>query len=299
MSTTITSYNLEELVKNDPHVRMTYNGEYLVVCPECRMEKGEGYEKRKLQIDPTFTVGWCHRQGIAFVSSDNLSAMKNSKVTKLLSISNPEWISIPYNREVKEDEDAEKYLYSRSTYYSNLNLISKGFLPVKNKIIVQFWINGENYFYQIRYTNPDRDNEGTRYYTPPTPHKPFYLANGKDRKWDPFSYLFITEGVFSAFALSLVFPEHNVIAVLGSSITTFELDMLERFGVLNKVFISMDEARISRSIQERIRGKYKGSRIIPSIDAMDPEEMLNYLGKEEYRKYCESYMNPSPTGVFI
>jgi len=286
------SYDVEALIGD---TQPNHRGQYKIVCPECKKEKElEGnynYSKRKLYSSDPKLVAHCMRCNRTYITSNEISSTINNKINMRINLS-PEFSITPisYDRVAKLNEDSINYLLGRSKYYELDKMIDSGFLPVKNKVIINFKLNGSSYFYQIRYMNPSEDS--SKYYTPECEWKPLYIAGGVFNGANP---TVIVEGVFSAHGLHLALgSDFNVIATLGSSISSEQLSMLNYLGVANKIGIFMDTCDISSYIHRSIRSKYPYSSIIPSISGYDPEECLEYFESlDDYKRYIvRSMYNP-------
>ena len=301
-------YDLSDLIDLQDE-KINSHGEYEITCPLCKDEKesfdekyiDKEYTKRKLHIDPSMSVGYCHRCGTAFFDKSGISVMKHGSKWKNLRISEPEFICIPYKREPKLDESSSNYLLNRCPQlYSKIDLKEYGILPIYRKLVIKFDLNGEDFFYQLRYQYPDEDNEGNRYYTPVTGNlgKPLYFALGK---FNPANPTIIVEGVFTAISEKLLAgPNINVIAILGHAITNFQMNMLNSLGQFGPLFIHMDETSLSIEILKTIKSYYPSARVIPTLNykneegkLMDTEEIIRYgkMTPYEYHNYLLNKMN--------
>lgn len=300
-------YDLSDLILEQSEKRDS-KGEYLCTCPICKAEKDleekyeiSGYNKRKLYIDPSMSIGFCQRCKTTFIDKTGISRMKVNNSWKNIQIAEPQFISIPYNREPKFDESASKYLLSRCpSLYSKIDLNQFGIIPTYRKLIIKFDLNGSNFYYQIRYQFPDEDNDGQRYYSPVTGEygKPLYFALGK---FNPAYPTILVEGVFTAITEKLIIgKEVNVIAILGHYVTNFQLRMLQNIGLMNDLFIHMDETELSFNIKKDLRHKYPNAKVIPNLNfknnenkIMDSEELIRYnaISAYEYHNYLIDKMD--------
>ena len=289
----ITDYELVALLQQDAGSRETSRGEFVTVCPVCKARKeqeepGRCYDKRKLYIEPTMSCGFCFCCNTVFLDKSGLSKLKVKKEWTPLSIEGPEFISIPYNRPDMHDEKSHQYLIDRCPQlYSQYDLSSLGFYCVPDKVVIKFMLNGDNYYYQLRYLDPEKSNSGMKYYMPVTGSlgKPLYFAFGQ---YNPYQPTILVEGVFTALVEKMLLPNYNVVAVLGHYLTKFHLDMLTSLGVFSNLFIHMDTVDMSQALKRSIRQSFKQAKVIRNFsNTLDSEELIR-LGKvtpEYYRDY--------------
>lgn len=279
--------NLEELILQFFNVStideaekfLTSNNEYIIHCPFC---KREGHTKHKLYIKGDLSVGHC------FVCTRNyINVGKIDEIDKSVylpkfdwcfsnSCGNGEIITLPessgiwnldrYNYEFEtSDEKGEKYLASRHIFLPELAKILD-FKYWDGNVVMPFKYNNNVFYYQIRFTAP---GSSIRYFFPPISAKPPYIIeHGNNKKF------IIVEGVFDAVAALIQAPEFTPFAVLGSSISDYQLGFLRSY-VPEEIIVFMDETEISKRIANRVRSviPYSQVRIIPS-DGTDPEEVL-------------------------
>ena len=298
----VTDYNLVDLIE-DQDAKLACNGEYMLVCPECKEEKENNdpkysdvpYTKKKLYIDEGMSVGYCFRCCRVFLDKSGISRMKSNTSWSNIKIKESEMIYLPYNRIPPEDKESDDYLINRCPQlYRNIDLKLFGIIPTKRKLVIKFMMNKNNYYYQLRFLYPDEDNEGNRYYSPYTGDlgKPIYYALGK---FNPSNPTILVEGVFTAISEKLlVGPDVNVVAILGHSLTKYQLNMLQSNGQFNTVYVHMDETKLSNDLAKKLRSTYPDVRVIPSLfNGLDTEEIIR-LGKMtplEYHNYLMDKMN--------
>lgn len=250
------------------------NGEYICHCPFC---KAEGHSKHKLYISGDLTVGHCFVCTRAFVNIDDelhldvkvpeffALGYQNLDVVKL---SDPVWSLDKYWNEFDDySEIGFKYLLGRHKYLAQLYKVLE-FKFFDDNIVMPFKYHGEIFYYQIRFTG----NSKIRYYFPPISKKPPYIIeNGNCKR------LLLVEGVYDAIAALLQAPGYTPVAVLGSSISDYQIEFLREY-VPEKIKIYMDETKISCNIRRSLVKKidYCPIDIIPS-NGRDPEENLKEL----------------------
>jgi hypothetical protein len=133
-------------------------------------------------------------------------------------------------------------------------------------IVMPFKYKGEVFYYQFRFSGK---NSKIRYFSPPISAKPPHIIeHGNCKK------IIICEGIFDAIALLIMAPEFMPIAILGSSISDYQIDFIREY-VPEEIVVYMDETDISRRVATKIQSiiDYCPIRIIKS-DGQDPEENL-------------------------
>lgn len=253
------------------------NGEYIIHCPFC---KSEGHTKHKLYIKSDLTVGHCfvcHRAYINVTDELNLSYKvpqffssfinKQSIPEDLIRLTDPTWSLDKYFNEFDDfDQDGYNYLINRNPYLSELYKIL-GFKFWQGNIVMPFFdYNGKVFYYQIRFTT---NNSSIKYFFPPISYKPCYIIpHGNNRK------LIISEGIYDAIANLVMAPDYTPIAVMGSSISDYQLNIIRKF-VPDSITVFMDETKLSIGIVNRLKTvlDYCPISIIKS-DGEDPEERL-------------------------
>lgn len=132
-------------------------------------------------------------------------------------------------------------------------------------MVMPFYYHGELMYYQIRFTG----NSKIRYFFPPISAKmPYIIEHGDNKKF------IICEGVYDAIACLLQGPSYTPMAVLGSSISDYQLGFLREY-VPEKILVYMDDSEKSKSVASKIRSviDYCPIDIIWS-DGTDPEEKM-------------------------
>lgn len=262
--------NMEEI---STHVNSL--GEYIIHCPFC---KKEGHTKHKLYIKSDLTVGHCFVCGRAFVNiTDEVKvnykipeffpSLTKTQGVKLATLNDPIWTLDRYYNEFDDfDQNGYNYLINRNKYLSELYKIL-GFKFWDGNIVMPFFYNGTPFYYQIRFIGGDSN---IRYFFPPIENKPCYVINHGDNK-----RLILCEGIFDCISLLIQAPSFTPIALLGSSLSDYQLNMIREY-VPDEVYIMMDEFEISKKIARKLREgiDYCPIKIIKTYGP-DPEEILN------------------------
>lgn len=254
------------------------NGEYIIHCPFC---KAEGHKKHKLYIKSDLTVGHCFVCHRAFVNitdevkvdykipeffSGGLFGYNNNIPRDLVRLSDPNWTLDKFYNEFDDfDQNGYNYLVKRNPYLSELYKIL-GFKFWQGNVVMPFFDNqGSVFYYQIRFTG----NSKIRYFFPPISYKPCYIIKKNINK-----ALIISEGIFDSIANLIMAPNYTPIAILGSSVSDYQLNMIRQF-VPEKILVYMDETKLSIGVANKLRSviDYCPINIIKS-DGEDPEEAL-------------------------
>jgi len=185
---------------------------------------------------------------------------------KVSHLNHPYWTYELFKSFPEYDKEGVDYLCKKRHYlleslYSPLGIRFSGHNPV-----IPFFFKGEMIYYQIRLIDGE---SRIKYFSPPIDHKPAYIIEKKENK-----NIIICEGVFDAIACLILYPNYTPFAVLGSSITDYQIWMLRSY-IPDKIKIFMDKTELSVGIKERIRNfvNYADIGIVPS-DGRDPEETL-------------------------
>ena len=193
----------------------------------------------------------------------------NNKPFELVKLSDPVWSLDKFETEFDAyDEKGIKYLDNRNPFMDELYKILK-FKFFDGNIVIPFFRNGELIYYQIRFTG----NSSIKYYFPPISAKPIYcIERGEEFKHK----IIIVEGVFDAIAALIQCPDYMPVAVLGSSISDYQIEYLRDYcKYLKEIRIWMDETKISIGIANKLKTviDYCPINIIKSYGP-DPEEVM-------------------------
>lgn len=278
--------NLEELlmefygVNSMEEVEPNANGsgEYIIHCPFC---KEEGHTKHKLYIKSDLSVGHCFVCTRAFIHvSDQVDLSfqipdfignifdQYKGHPDVVRLSDPNWSLENYFNEFDDfDEKGYKYLMGRHKFMDPLYKILD-FKFWDGNVVMPFKYHGEVFYYQIRFSGTGN----IRYFFPPISKKPPYIIEHGDMSGKV--NLIVVEGVFDAIAALIMAPEFIPVAVLGSSISDYQLDFIREYNI-NSICVFMDKTDISTRIAQKIKSKvdYCPIRIIPS-NGEDPEERM-------------------------
>lgn len=251
------------------------SGEYIIHCPFC---KEEGHTKHKLYIKSDLTVGHCFVCTRAFINvtdkvdttfkiPDFISKFSNySGRVNLVRLNDPMWTLDKFKYEFdKFDEKGYQYLIGRHQFMSELYKILD-FKFMDGNVVMPFKYHGEIFYYQIRFTG----DSSIRYYFPPISAKPPYIIDHGEN----IRKIVIVEGVFDAISMLIQAPDYIPCAVLGSSISDYQLDFIREY-VPTEIVIFMDKTEISKNIARKVVTKidYCPIKIIKS-NGEDPEERM-------------------------
>lgn len=270
------AYGASSMEEVKTHANST--GEYIIHCPFCA---AEGHTKHKLYIKDDLTVGHCFVCGRTYINvTDTVSVdyrvpdfgafLNMGSTFSPVILSNPMWSLDKFNYEFDEyDEKGVQYLTNRNPYLGEL-WKSLGIKFWEGNIALPFWYGGNIIYYQIRFTGQNK----IRYFFPPISDKPVWIL---ERQGEARKKLLIVEGIFDAIAALVQAPEYTPIAVMGSSVSDYQLGMIRDYGgYIENIKIWMDETSISKKIYGRLKSAidYCPIDIIPSYGP-DPEEVLN------------------------
>ena len=223
------------------------NGEYIIHCPFCNVTD---------RIDTSFSI-----------PSSLTSFGFGPRPLEVVPLTDPTWTLDKYNNEFDSyDQKGVEYLIGRHKYLADL-WQPLGFKFWDSNIVMPFKYHGEVFYYQIRFTMGDN----IRYFFPPISAKPPYIIEHGE---NPGKKIIICEGVYDAVSLLIQAPSYTPCAVLGSSISDYQISFLREY-VPEKILIYMDETEISKRIAGKIKNEigYCDIKIIPS-DGEDPEECM-------------------------
>lgn len=261
-----TEHYEDNLVKTGDHE------EYIIHCPFC---KEEGHTKHKLYISGNLDVGFCFTCSRTYINIKDevdvsFSAPKFEKFwgwhgVDLVKLDDPVWTLDKFRYEFDDyDERGVKYLMGRHKYLGELYKLL-GFKFMDGNIVMPFYYHDEVIYYQIRFIG----NSKIRYFLPNISRKPPYIIERPGLR-----RLIICEGVYDAIACMIMAPDHMPIAVLGSSVSDYQLEFI-RERVPTEILVYMDETDISKRIARKIRSviDYCPIYLIHS-SGEDPEECL-------------------------
>ncbi len=246
------------------------NGEFICHCPFC---KAEGHTKHKLYISDDFSVGHCFVCGRAFINiNDKLDF--EIKEFDFLDPDPSSWGVVPYkdvNRYFDYSQDNESglnYLMKRHGFLGELSKCLNFRYTDEGDVVIPFVYHGNVIYYQIRSI---KNSKLRRYWLPPMPtgtKPPYIIENGDNKR------IIVCEGVFDAISLLVQAPDWTPIAVLGSTISDYQLGFLREY-VPEEIVVYMDDTEKSRFVQRKIKSviDYCPVTIIES-DGTDPEEVL-------------------------
>lgn len=269
--------------------KMKNNGEYVIQCPFC---KSEGYVKEKLYIKGDLTVGHCFKCHRAYLNVTDTIEYKIKKPNlkfrsnnyDLVKLNDKNWtLDMYYNEFEDYDERGYKYLLGRHEFMDPLYKVL-GFKFYNHNVVMPFFFHGELIYYQIRFTNKNP----IRYYFPPISHKPIYVIDTGSKD------LMICEGVFDTISSLLMYPDKTHIAVLGSTVSDYQIEMIRTYNP-RSIKVYMDETKLSLGVIKKLKS------IIDNVeytwvnsDGEDPEERFKrYIKRgvydEMYNKLVKFY----------
>lgn len=274
------SCNFEDLLKEaygvktmDEVLPMASGDEYICHCPFC---KAEGHTKHKLYIKTDLTVGHCFVCTRNFINLTDevkteykipnfLGFMGSPGPLELVRLTDPIWSLDKFKYEFDDfSQEGYDYLIGRHGFMSDLYKVLD-FKFMDGNIVMPFKYHGEIFYYQIRFSG----SSNIRYFFPPISAKPPYIIEKPVNK-----NFIICEGVFDAIACLIMAPDYTPFAVLGSSISEYQMKFLREY-VPEKILVYMDETKISNRIAENLKQEvgYCPIGIIRSTGE-DPEENL-------------------------
>lgn len=288
--------NFEELLKefygtdsmDSVKTHLTSNDEYIIHCPFC---KKEGHSKHKLYIKGDLSVGHCFVCTRAFINTTETLSLEVKTPTYLdnlfghqefhpVYLQDPNWSLDAFRYDFDDySEIGVNYLIGRHGFMKELYK-SLGFKFINDNVAMPFFYHGDLFYYQIRFTGESK----IRYYFPPISNKPPYIIEREKN-----NRFIIVEGVFDAIAAMIMAPEYTPMAVLGSSISDYQLEFLREYNV-EDIIVYMDET----SISDRIAGKIRASGCLCPVhviksNGQDPEEkMKEILSHNGYLQWITS-----------
>ena len=134
-------------------------------------------------------------------------------------MTDPEWSLDKFKYEFDDfDQTGYDYLLSRHQYMAELYKILD-FKFMDGNIAMPFKYHGEIFYYQIRFSG----NSSIRYFFPPISAKPPYIIeHGANKNF------IICEGVYDAISLLIQAPDYTPFAVLGSSISDYQIAIMKK-----------------------------------------------------------------------
>ena len=291
-------YGAQNMEEVETHVNN--NGEYIIHCPFCAKE---GHTKHKLYIKSDLSVGHCFVCTRAFVHvSDQVDtsfevpdfmSMFNTYQghPDVVKLTDPTWSLDKFVGEFENfSQKGYDYLVGRHKYMAELYKILD-FKFWDDNVVMPFKYHGEVFYYQIRFTG----NSKIRYFFPPISKKPPYIIEHGDN----MKKICIVEGIFDAIAVLIMAPDYIPCAVLGSSISDYQIDFIREY-TPSDIIIYMDKTSISMNIANKLKTKidYCPIRIIKS-NGEDPEEcMVRRMNTGKSLQWIEPTINRNNNFLF-
>lgn len=253
------------------------NDEYICHCPWC---KEEGHTKHKLYVKTDLSVGNCFVCGRVFINVDDkvdtsfevpdfLGMFSGYSGFNLVRLSDPVWSLDKFNYEFDDySEKGYRYLLGRHQFLGELYKVL-GFKFWNDNVVIPFYYGPEVFYYQIRFTG----NSKIRYFLPPISSKPPYII---PREGEARHKIMLVEGIFDAIAALIQCPDYTPIAVLGSSVSDYQLNFIREYsGYINEIRLWFDETKISNKVANIVKRTidYCPMSIIKSYGP-DPENIL-------------------------
>lgn len=278
------SYGLKSM--EEVKTRVTSSGEYITHCPFC---KEEGHTKHKLYIREDLTVGHCFVCGRSYVGIVDEIKFEIKLPTRIqnfgygrpalsvVPLTDKNWTLDKFSYEFDNDSDKGlRYLASRHKYLPNLSKILD-FKYWDGNVVIPFKYKDHVFYYQVRFSGVSHSDSKIRYFMPPIQNKPPYIIEHGDFEGRPCKKLIICEGIFDAIALLILAPNYIPCAVLGSSISDYQIDFLREYNP-EEILIFMDETGISKRIADKIKSVIDYCPVyIRKSDGEDPEELLKRI----------------------
>ena len=254
------------------------------VCPLCKEQKMlEGdydYEKRKLKVNDEGTFGFCFRCNNKFYRYSEKKTdkffLKSYHIKDEDSSINTEFL---YKKLGFVDKECSDYLKNRNNFIDKFFINKYGLIGEEGKIIIPFFCKSKIIYYQIRFIK----SSTIKYFNPPTNIKPVYCF-----EYDPLKPSIFVEGTFDAFAIMSITNEFNVIAIMGLYLTDYQMKYINLLGGLRDIRVFLDDSEKSKNLCYRLLKKgYRGKLSYIYSSGLDPEELLRFLGKEDFKNYIK------------
>ena len=225
-------------------------------CPNCLLV--EGVVRKTLSIKDTY--GLCFRCNTIFKPKSIRINIKLPKIKDEIPLDTTPWYTAKHYC-----DRGFRYLNSRcgSIQYTTIDR----FRFKDNKIFIPFYYHNDLIYYQIRYIEP-KIGMG-KYYNPPITNKPLYLSHN----WNDNLPLVIVEGVFDAIVLSKIGIKHNVVAILGSTMSASQYKMFQTLSydkINSKIYL--DSIELSMKLKQKLP---EFNIVTPIENGLDPEGIIN------------------------
>lgn len=281
----LVEWTREQIKKNNIDL---HKDNYRCQCPYCleaykwdSSYEGVPYTKAKLYVLENMQEGHCFRCDRVFIDNSEQTDVRTSAAQykehktpkKVVKLDGAKWNLDLFELFSEYTEEGYQYLIRKrhktmAKLYKTLKIRF-----FKENPVIPFFYKGELIYFQIKYV--DKKKHGMPYFSPPISDKPAYIIeHGLNKKF------VICEGVFDAIACLLLYPDRTPFAVLGSSITDYEINMLRSY-VPEDIMIFMDETSISQKIKDKIKDVITYCPIsIKYSNGEDPEEYYKRLRSE-------------------
>jgi hypothetical protein len=266
------------------------NDHYIITCPICKKDHANdpeyrnGYYNKKLYVKKDKTEGYCFVCHTGFINiGDEDEEIRTQVETpnpiqllgdfELTKLTDKKWRLDLFEGFDEYDEKGMEYLIKKRHSYMKKLAPILGIRYLYHNPVIPFYYHKELFYYQVRNVFGIHH---AKYQNPPIENKPAYVIEHGDNK-----KFIICEGTFDAISLLIQAPTYTPFAVLGSTITDYQVAMLRTY-VPEKILVYLDKTELSVKVAEKLRYwvNYADIGIIHS-DGMDPEEKLKFLIAEE------------------
>ena len=282
------STNIEDLLS--PENRKA-KGLVYEVCPVCQHKHELGidgfyldphYDKRKLGVFASRTAARCNRCGSIFIDDSGSMNIRIPELNFSLGVIRSE-IDITVLPEVEQvlrhaSELNERELEVLKARNPNLDPKKLGLKTLRSwdrpNILAPFYLMGTPVYYQLRFL----DHEAPKYFNPSIKNKPIYIPKGCNfsRK------IVICEGVYDAIACMSLYPDRMPVAIIGSDLTPYNVNLIRKLITPEDVLVRMDSTKfgekIAKMVNESPISYISGEADVVEIDTNDPKG----IDPEEY-----------------
>lgn len=263
-----------------------HSEDYSIECPYCSTDahlsdssyNGKEYHKKKLYVHKDGKYGKCFRCTRVFINVSKFiddyvdcGVFSEDDINFNISRMNNDTWNLDLFKSLPDHNTAGvNYLINKRHKYMEKLYKILHFRFLAENPVIPFFYKKKLIYYQVRYiTNFSLD---TPYFSPTVEHKPPYIIERNENK-----KFVICEGVFDAIACLILYPDRTPFAVLGSSITEYQLCFLRSY-VPEDIIVSMDTTELSNTVASNIRlsVNYAPVSVIRS-GGEDPEERMKRL----------------------
>jgi hypothetical protein len=235
------------------------------------------YLKYKMYVQKDMQLARCFRCNKVFINKDDnlrvdipfpddILEHSDFRLAKLTDDS--QWNLELFNSFNEYDELGYNYLIKKRHQYFKTLYKTLGIRFRNHNPVIPFYYRGEFIYYQIKIAF---SNSRLPYFSPPITYKPAYVIESGDNK-----RFVICEGTFDAIACSILYPDRTPYAILGSSISDYQITMLRSY-VPEDILVYMDSTDLSIKVANKIRRYINYAEVsIRGSNGTDPEEYLKF-----------------------